>query len=51
MSKQYRTDRRSQVLSSVIRIKEKREDFRFAGESYLSGDVWWYIYDREQTIP
>lgn len=40
----------ARYFSSVIRIKgENVKTFVLPGESYLSGDVWWYICDREKT--
>jgi len=40
----------ARYFSSVIRIKgENVKTFVLPGESYRSGDVWWYIHDREKT--
>ena len=40
----------ARYLPSVARIKEDSiKTFVLPGESHLISDVWWYIYDREQT--
>jgi LCP family protein required for cell wall assembly len=40
----------ARYFSSIVRLKsENIKTFVLPGESYLIGDVWWYIHDREQT--
>ena len=40
----------ARYFSNVIRIREENvKTFVLPGESHMSGDVWWYICDREKT--